>query len=146
MLAYPVSSSDDKLTMLSSKIEVYLQEKGWRLEDKMVWDDVVYYYWQNGHELIKVSFFYLGSEQEAAKRMQKDTAGIGTKFGPGIKVEGMGDEGYEWTGLKEGQALVNMRKGRVIVAVVGQSIETARQVAKKLAELIAGGLSAQVAA
>ena len=146
VLAYPIATYDDKLTLLSSKVELYLQEKGWYLEGKLVWDGVVYHYWRGKQGLIKLSFFYLETEQGAAERMQKDIAGIRTQFGQGIEVEGIGDEGYERAGLKGGRVLVNVRKARVIVAVVAQSAEAGREMGKRVAELLAESLAARIAA
>jgi hypothetical protein len=143
---FPASSTDDELTLLSSKIEFYLQEKGWQLEDKLVRYDVIYHHWRNKGRYVKLSFFYCKTEEEAAERLKGDMKGIRAEFGPGGKAQAIGDEAYEWEGIKGGQALVNFRKGRVIVGVSGPSIGEAKDCAKTIASLLGSGAVAKVAA
>jgi hypothetical protein len=145
-LIFPPSSADDELTLLSSKIEFYLQEKGWRLEDKLVRYDVVFHYWRNKGRYVRLSFFYCKTEEEAAERLQKDMKGARAEFGTGGKAQAIGDEAYEWEGIKGGQALVNYRRGRVIVAVSGRTIAEAEDCAKAIASLLGSGAAAKVAA
>jgi hypothetical protein len=145
-LIFPASSAGDELTLLSSKIEFYLQEKGWQLQDKLVQYDVVYHHWPNKGGYLKLSFYYCKTEEEAAERLRGDVKGIGAEFGPGSKVQAIGDEAYEWEGIKGGQALVNFRKGRVIIAVSGPTIAGAKDCAKTIASLLGSGANAKLAA
>ena len=139
MLIPQAPSEKDELPLLSGKIEFHLREKGWRLIDKLDQGKIIYHHWLNKGHYVKLSFFYNESQEEAAKRLQKDIAQIRTEFGQGSKAEGIGDEAYVWEGTKNGQSLVNFRYGRVIVAVVGQSIDEVKDFAKRVASVIERG-------
>jgi hypothetical protein len=145
ILVSPASSADDELTLLSSKIKFYLQEKGWRLEDQLVRYDVAYHHWRNKDRYVKLSFFYCKTEEAAAERLQDDSKDIRAEFGSGGKAQAIGDEAYEWEGIKGGQALVNFRRGRVIVAVTTSSIAEAKDCAQVIASLLRPGVVAKVA-
>ena len=134
-------AGDQELDWLSSRIQVYLQEKGWSLEGHLIDRGVVYDHWRSKQHLCKLSFFTCKTESEAARRLQDDVAGIKATFGAGNKVAGLTDEGYEWPSLKDGQVLVEIRKRHVIVAVVGQSLDVARHFAEEVASLLAESLA-----
>jgi hypothetical protein len=146
ILLSPAFSADDELSLLSSKIELYLQEKGWQLESTLELNNVAYYKWRNKNQLVKVSFFYCNTKQDAADQLQQDIKGITAELGSGKKILEIGDEAYEWDAVKGNQALVNFRKNRVIVAVCASSISEAKNFAKIITDLLGSEFIARAAA
>jgi hypothetical protein len=137
LLLPPVYGSDNELALLSSKIEMNLQERGWRLKEKLEYSGTTYHYWQAGPDLVKVSFFIMPDTYEAERRMREDVRGVRAELGGGNKLEGIGDEAHEWRGLKDERALIYFRKGGVIVGVVGPTAEKTKEFAERIASVLA---------
>jgi hypothetical protein len=126
-------SANDELSFLSGKIEVYLEEKGWLLESSLEINGIAYHQWRHKDQYVKVSFFYCKTGQDTADRLQSDMKGIIAELGAGKRVSEIGDEAFEWETAKANQALVYVRKNRILLAVCAPSIGEARGFAKLIA-------------
>jgi hypothetical protein len=146
LLLPQVFDSDNELALLSSKIEMNLQERGWRLKEKLVYSGTTYHYWQAGPDLVKVSFFIVPDSYEAERLMREDLRGLRAELGGSNKLEGIGDEAHEWKGLKDDRALIYFRKRGVIVGVVGPTAEITKEFAGRIASVLARSERAKDAA
>jgi hypothetical protein len=129
-------SSNEELSGLSGRVRMHLQKKGWQLRSKAMFNDTVFYEWQNKAGRLSTSFFFVKAEHDPAGFMQKDVTKISNKYGSPNKIDGIEDEAYEWQGLKRGLVLMRLRKERVIIAVLGESAELVRELAKEMVKIV----------
>jgi hypothetical protein len=95
-----------------------------------------FYSWRIGDEpnvsAIWLRIFYGASAQEATKRMESALDNL--SVGPGPALKGLGDEAYVSRGVRV--TSIRFRKSNVYVDVLAPSEEMARDIAKKIADLI----------
>jgi hypothetical protein len=97
-----------------------------------------FYIWNSGLEQkvpgIRLRIFYGASAKEATERMKSALDNL--SVGPGPALKGLGDEAYISRGV--GVTSVRFRQSNVYVDVAAPSEEIARDIAKKLSDLISG--------
>jgi len=112
-----------------SKLKLVLRDEREK-EASYIWN------FERGPEVpgIRLYIFYGASKQEAAERMHSviDFLPVGPRRAP----DGPGDEAYISTGLRT--TSVRFRKSNVYVDVSAPSTEMAKDIAKKIAELVPG--------
>lgn len=132
----PTQAFDRELNVLAGKIRVAMIEKGWQLLNEYIHDETIYQRWHQGELDLKLSFYSCETEEEAKLRFAEDVERVEREFGSGDKTEKLGNQGKEWSKTKGKNALLYFRKGRINVALVSSSIETARNWGRIIAEIL----------
>ena len=132
-------SSDQSINLLSGKIQVLFQERGWQLKHEQARKKEAYQHWESGLQSIELTFFYFSSKEEAVKHLEQDrdiTLYI-TLLGAGKLIKGVGDEAFEWNDMKDGKSAIRFSKGKVMVTLIASSAEQARRYAEILSDYLA---------
>ncbi|MEJ7575948.1 MAG: hypothetical protein WKF74_02965 [Pyrinomonadaceae bacterium] len=145
------------------EIERLFQEKApdWKLKSAMYSesdDSKIYCEWQYGEDIVKIQIVAMASPEAAAAHLQMfdwhipltqthrlEMAQNVGKFQlpepikPDAKLPDVGDENYVWSrSNEEGESLIKLREGNMIMQVDGSSYD----VAERFARLVAEGIRA----
>jgi hypothetical protein len=130
----PYQTSDQAIDLLSGKIQVLFQERGWWLKHKQIRQREAYQHWESNLQSIELTFFYFSSKEEAVKHLEQDRDI--TLTGVGELIRGIGDEAFEWNDMKGGKTAIRFRKGRVMVTLIASSAELARKYAEIVSDYV----------
>ena len=145
------------------EIERLFQEKApdWKLQNAMYSetdDSKIYCEWQSGENKVKIQVVVMASVEEADAHFQMfdwhipltqthmlemaQNAGsfqLPQPIEPDAELPGVGDDNHIWSrSNEEGESIIKLRKGHMIMQVDGSSYE----VAERFARLVAEGIRA----
>ena len=154
----PMSLEFDENPLLV-EIEQLFREHApeWELRNAMYSDSSkIYCEWQSGEDKVKIQVVVMASSEAAAAHFQMfdwhipltqadmlEMAQTADKFQlpqpikPDAKLPNVGDENHVWSrSNEEGESLIKLRKGNMIMQVDGSSLHVAERFAKLVAEHI----------
>ncbi len=141
------------------EIERLFQEKApdWKLKNAMYSDSddsKIYCEWQSGEDKVKIQIVVMASLEEADTHFQMldwhipltqthmlemaqnaDSFQLPQPIEPDAELLGIGDDNHVWSrSNEEGESLIKLRKGNLIMQVDGSSYDVAERFARLVAE------------
>jgi hypothetical protein len=106
----------------------------WKLTKKDLREKEVIYLWESESKEAEIVLFYGASKQEAAEKM--DTSISRISISPSARLENLGEKAWIWIGPPYGYTTIRFRKSNVYVDMTAPSEAKAKELAKRIADLI----------